>query len=111
STKGTLKGEIDSSVQSYLAASRAFLAVVNSGVLNPANITLTPAELYTNHNALMSALFNFYDSSIAWEDKALLAREDFFNSAKRATLLGVFFLLMLSTALVYFIIRSITIPL
>lgn len=111
STRGTLKSDIESEMNSYLASTGHFLDLINDKLLNSSSIVLTADELADASNDAQQSQYKFLDVSLAWEDKALKARDDYFAGERDATLLqGGIFIVVVMIA-VFFIIRSITYPL
>lgn len=111
STKSTLKSDVDSEMHTYLSAARQFVATLNSKIVNSGTVELSLPELYASNTAAQQSLFKFYDVSLGWEDKALLAREDFYATDRNRSLIVASIFILVVMVAVFFIIRGITKPL
>ncbi len=108
---GSLKPLLETPVQSHVAATQAFMDLIDKRIANAATLELRPEEFKAAGANALNASFGLWDVTTPALDGLLEARIAGFNGRKYNTLLAVALVVIFTILLAFFIVRSITRPL
>ncbi|HEV2884400.1 MAG TPA: methyl-accepting chemotaxis protein [Pyrinomonadaceae bacterium] len=108
---GSLKPLLETPVQSHVAATQAFMNLIDKRIANAATLDLRPEEFKAAGANALNASFGLWDVTTPALDGLVETRIAGFNGRKYSTLLAVALVVMLTILLAFFIVRSITRPL